>query len=101
MNYHVAERLLHLVLYVEKVTDEILDNYIVDELFPLWEKLGKALKLPGSFMEDTYSDYPTDSAERLRAILKEWKTTAEHPTVVILEKRLEQIGYKKLTEFML
>ena len=78
------------------VTDEILDQYIVDELFPLWEKLGKALRLPGSFLEDTYYDFPTNSAERLRAIFREWKTTAEHPTVVILDKRLEQVGYNDL-----
>ena len=68
----------------------------MDELFPLWEKLGKALRLPGSFLEDTYSDFPTDSAERLRAIFKEWKTTAEYPTVAILDKRLEKIGYQNL-----
>ena len=86
-----------MILYVEDlVTDEILDQYIVDELFPLWEKLGKALRLPGSFLEDTYSDFPTDSAARLRAIFREWKTTAEHPTVVNLDKRLEQIGYQNL-----
>ena len=90
-----------MILYVEDlVTDEILDQYIVDELFPLWEKLGKALQLPGSFLEDTYSDFTTDS-ERLRATLREWKTTAEHPKIAILDKRLEQIGYKNLTEFML
>ena len=82
-----------MILYVE-VTDKILDKYIVDELFPLWEKLGKALRLPGSFLDDTYNDFPTNSAERLRAIFREWKTTAEHPTVVILDKRLEQIGYQ-------
>ena len=85
-----------MIWYVE-VTDEILDKYIVDELFPLWEKLGKALQLPGSFLEDTYSDFPTNSAERLRAIFREWKATAEHPSVVMLDKRLEQIGYQNLT----
>ena len=85
-----------MILYVE-ITDETLDEYILEELFPLWEKLGKALQLPGSFLEDTYNDIPTDLAERLRIILKEWKATAEHPTVVTLDKRLEQIGYKKLT----
>ena len=69
---------------------------MVDELFPLWEKLGKALRLPGSFLEDTYNDFPTDSAERLRAIFREWRTTAERPSVAILEKKLEQISYKNL-----
>ena len=84
-----------MILYVE-VTDETLDKYIVDELFPLWEKLGKALQLPGSFLEDTYNNFPTDQAERLRVILREWRTTTEHPSVVSLEKRLEQIGYKNM-----
>ena len=84
-----------MIVYVE-VTDEILDEYIVDDLLPLWEKLGKALQLPGSFLEDTYNDFSTNPAERLRVILREWKNKAEHPSVVTLDKRLEQIGYKKI-----
>ena len=64
-------------------------------MFPLWEKLGKALQLPGSFLEDTYSDFPTDPAERIRVILRKWRAKAEHPSMVVLEKRLKQIGYKK------
>ena len=86
---------MFLIVYVE-ITDEILDEYIVDDLFPLWEKLGKALQLPGSFVEDTYNDFLTDPAERLRVVLREWRTKAEHPSVGTLDKRLKQIGYKKL-----
>ena len=82
-----------MIVYVE-VTDEILDEYIVDDLFPLWEKLGKALQLPASFLEDTYNDFSTDPAERLRVVLREWRSKAELPSVVTLDKRLKQIGYK-------
>ena len=74
----------------------MLDNYIIDDLFPLWEKLGKALQLPGSFLEDTYNDFSTDPAERLRVVLREWRTTTEHPSLITLDKRLKQIGYEKL-----
>ena len=84
-----------MILYVE-ITDETLDQYIVDDLFPLWEKLGKALHLPGCFLEDTYNDFPTDPAERLRVVLREWRVKTERPSVVVLEKTFEQIGYKKL-----
>ena len=77
------------------MTDETLDKYILVELFPLWEKLGKALQLPGCFLDDTYNNFPTDPAEWLRAVLREWRATAEHPSVVVLDKRLEQIGYNK------
>ena len=84
-----------IVLYVE-ITDEELDQYITEELFPLWEKLGKALQLPGSFLENTYYDFPTDPAERLRVILREWRAKAEYPSIVVLENRLKQIGYKNL-----
>ena len=81
--------------YVE-ITDETLEEYIVDELFPLWEKLGKALRLPGCFLEDTYNDFLTNPAERLRVILREWRAKTERPSVFDLEKKLEQIGYKKI-----
>ena len=84
-----------LILYVE-ITDEELDQYIIEELFPLWEKLGKALQLPGCFLEDTYNDFLTDPAERLRVILREWRAKAECPSIDVLEKRLKQIGYQKL-----
>ena len=78
-----------------EITDEELDQYVMEELFPLWEKLGKALKLPGCFLDDTYNDYPADPAERLRVILREWRAKADHPSLIMLDKRLEQLGYKK------
>ena len=79
----------------DEITDEELDQYIIEELFPFWEKLGKALKLPGCFLDDTYNDYPADPAERLRVILREWRAKADHPSLIMLDKRLEQLGYKK------
>ena len=35
----------------DEITDKELEQYIIEELFPLWEKLGKALKLPGEFLK--------------------------------------------------
>ena len=89
----------HLTCYfivTDKITDEELDQYVTEELFPFWEKLGKALKLPGYFLDDTYNDYPADPAERLKVILREWQAKADHPTVAMLDKRLEQLGNKNL-----
>ena len=82
-------------MYVE-ITDEILDKYIMEELFPFWEQFGKALKLPGCFLEDTYNSFPEDPAERLKVILREWRATSDHPSVYVLNKKLEQIGFKNL-----
>ena len=87
------------MLYIDiaiELTDEILDQYVIEELFPLWEKLGKALRLPGCFLEDTYNDFLADPAERLRAILREWRAKANHPSKIILDKRLEQLGFTNL-----
>ena len=64
------------IVYIE-ITDEELDQCITEELFPLWEKLGKALKLPGDFLEDIYYKFPEDPAERLRGILREWRAKAD------------------------
>ena len=85
--------MLHIAI---EITDEELDQYVIEELFPLWEKLGKALRLPGCFLEDTYNDFPTDPAECLRAILREWREKANHPSRTILDKRLEQLGFTNL-----
>ena len=57
------------------------------ELFPFWEKLGKALTIPNDFFEDL----PEDPAERLRAILFKWQAT-NHSTVSRLNKKLKQLG---------
>ena len=80
----------------DEITDEELEQYIIEELFPLWEKLGKALKLPGEFLEDTYNDFPAEPAERLRIILREWRAKADHPSLTTLDKRLEQFNIEKL-----
>ena len=77
-------------MYIE-LTDEILDQYITEELFPFWEKLGKALKVQNRFLEE---DLPADPAERLKTILREWRTTGDHPSVSTLNKKLEQLGLK-------
>ena len=64
----------------------------MEKLFPLWEKFGKALNLSSSFLENTYSNFPADPAERLRAILREWRDTTDHPSLSTLDKTLEQLG---------
>ena len=83
------------IVYIE-ITDEELDQCVTEELFPFWEKLGKALKLPGDFLEDTYYKFPEDPAERLRVILREWRAKADHPSVNMLNRRLKQLGFKHL-----
>ena len=80
-----------LVLHIE-INDETLDRYVMEELFPFWEKFGKALELPSSFLEKTYSAFPADPAERLRVILREWRAATVHPSVSTLNQTLEQLG---------
>ena len=66
--------------------------YIVQELFPFWEKLGKALNIQNDFLEDL----PEDPAERLRAVLWEWNANGDHPSVLALNKKLRQLGLQNL-----
>ena len=74
-----------------EITDEMLDNYIVPELLPFWEKLGKALNVPNDFLK---GDLPADPAEQLKAVLREWRATDDHPLVYTLNKKLKQLGLK-------
>ena len=68
----------------------------MEKLFPFWEKFGKALELPSSFLEKTYSAYPADPAERLRVILREWRATTDRPSVSTLNQTLKQLGLVNL-----
>ena len=85
-----------LVSNIIEITDEVLDRYVMEELFPFWEKFGKALQLPSHFLENAYSDFPSDPAERLRVILREWRATTNHPSVSTLDRTLEQLGLVNL-----
>ena len=78
-----------------EITDEKLEQYIIEELFPLWEKLGKALKLPGQFLEDTDCYNRADPAKRLEVILQEWRDKSDHPSLIMLDKILEKFGIRK------
>ena len=69
----------------------MLDQYIVPELLPFWEKLGKALNVPNDFLK---GDLPADPAEQLKVVLREWQTTDDHPSVYTLNKKLKQLGLK-------
>ena len=75
-------------MFSVEITDETLEKYIVQELFPFWEKLGKALNIPNDFLEDL----PKDPAERLKGILSEWRGTGVYPSVSTLNKKLKQLG---------
>ena len=75
-----------------EISDETLDQYVMEEVFPLWEKFGKALELPSSFLEKTYSAFPADPAGRLRVILREWRAATDRPSVLTLNQTLEQLG---------
>ena len=72
------------------ITDETLEKYIVQELVPCWQKLGKALNVPNDFFEDLSED----PAERLRAVLTKWKRTGVYPSVSTLNKKLQQLGFE-------
>ena len=81
------------LLYIcAEITDEILKKYVVQELFPFSEKLGKALNVPNDFLEDL----PEDPAERLRAILSEWQGTGVYPSVSTLNTNLNNLVLKSL-----
>ena len=82
--------ILIIYVYIE-LTDEILDKYVVQELFPFSEKLGKALNVPNDFLEDL----PEDPAEQLRAVLSEWQSTGVYPSASTLNTKLKQLGLEK------
>ena len=73
------------VIYAE-LTDEILDKYVIQDLFPFWKKLGKALNIQNE------EDLPQDPAERLRTVLRKWKANGDHPSVSTLNTMLRQLG---------
>ena len=40
-----------------EITDEMLDQYILPELLPFWEKLGKTFNVPNEFLEDNLATH--------------------------------------------
>jgi len=62
----------------------------VEELFPYWEELGKALYLEEQFLQEIFDQFPMDPAERLRIILRKWRDTTDHPSLATLDNILEQ-----------
>ena len=84
-----------LLLYIwtfAEITNEILDGYIVEELFSYWEKLGKALHLEETYLQEIYDEYPMNPAMRLRMILRKWRDTTERPSLASLDRILGQLG---------
>ena len=81
---------LYLILYVG-VTDEVLNQYINEEVGNFWMHLGKALNLSGQFLDYTLPR-DQDSAERLRMILREWRDTASNPSVSRLNEVYNELG---------
>ena len=74
----------------------MLDQYIKEELFIYWEKLGKALHLEEQFLQDIFDRFPEDPAERLRVILMQWRDTTEHPSLDTLDGILKKLGLQSL-----
>jgi len=66
----------------------------VEELYPYWEKLGKALNLEEEFLHDIYDQFPMDPAKRLRIILRKWRDTTEHPSLTTLNDILKHFGLR-------
>ena len=70
----------------------MLDQYVMEELFIYWEKLGKTLHLEEQFLQGTFDTFPMDPAERLRVILTKWRDTTEHPSLDTLDRILKRLG---------
>ena len=74
------------------IGDEVLEQYIVEDLCPYWHNLGRKLKLPQSFLDNTFEQYPSNPTEQLRAVLHEWRARTTHPTAAMLDRSLEELG---------
>lgn len=74
----------------------MLDLYIVEELYPYWEKLGKALRLEEDFLQESFDNFQMDPAERLKIILRKWRDTTDNPSLDTLHRILENLGLKHL-----
>jgi len=79
---------------MQVISDEMLDLYVVEELSAYWHKLGKALCLEDDLLQKIYDKSPEDPPGRLRIILREWRDTAENPSLDLLDVILEQLGLK-------
>ena len=74
----------------------MLDQYVMEELFIYWEKVGKALHLKEQFLQDIFDMFPMDPAERLRVILTKWRDTTEHPSLDTLDEIFKKFGLQSL-----
>jgi len=73
------------------IGDDVLDLYVVEDLYPYWQKLGRKFKLSQSFLDDTFERFPANPAEQLRAVLHEWQARTPHATVAVLNRSLEEL----------
>ena len=81
------------VSYYIEVTDEVLNRYISEQVYPFWDKLGKALGLSSQFLDYNLVLSPDqDPDKRLRVILKKWRDTADDPSVSQLNRIYNQLG---------
>ena len=74
------------------IGDEVLEQYIVEDLSPYWKELGRKLKLSQSFLDNTCEQYPSNPTEQLRAVLHEWRDRTTCPTVAKLDRLFEEFG---------
>jgi len=73
------------------IGEEGLEQYIVEDLCPYWQKLGRKLELSQSFLDEIYEQFPANPTKRLRAVLNEWQARTTHPTAAILDRSLEEL----------
>ena len=66
----------------------------MDELFPYWEKLGKALYVEEDFLQEIFDRFPDNPADRLRIILRKWRDTTVNPSLSTLDEILKHFGLK-------
>jgi len=74
------------------IEDEVLEQYIVEDLCPYWKKLGHKFKLSQSFLDETYEQFPANPTEQLRAVFYEWRARTTHPTTAMLNRSFEELG---------
>ena len=72
----------------------MLDHYIVEDLYPYWEKIGKGLHLEEDFSQESYDSSQINPAERLKFVLRKWRDTADNPSLATLDSVIKKLGMK-------
>lgn len=72
----------------------MLDRYVVEELYPYWEKIGKGLHLEEDFSQESFDNSQMNPAKRLKVVLRKWRDTTPNPSLTTLNSVLKKLGLK-------